>query len=163
MRTGEQIAVRLAGPDDADHVTRLMLGFRDWWGRDWPAAETWASGVARLLGDDRTDFLLASVGDDPPTGVVVLRYRHSLWQDALDCWLEDMYVDDSSRGMGVGERLLLAALERAEERGCRRVELDVNEANEPARALYEKLGFSSFSPELGGSNLMMRHYFERRG
>jgi GNAT superfamily N-acetyltransferase len=162
VRTSEQIAVRIAGPDDAEHVTRLLLGFRDWWGRSWPEPGTWASGVERLLEDERTDFLLATVGDEQPSAIVVLRYRHSLWQDALDCWLEDMYVEERSRGMGVGERLLMAALERAQALGCRRVELDVNEMNEPARALYEKLGFSSFSPELGGNNLLMRHYFERR-
>ena len=162
MRTSEQIAVRIAGPDDAEHVTRLLLLWRDWWGRDWPEAETWARGVERLLREERTEFLLATVGDQAPSAVAVLRYRHSLWQDALDCWLEDMYVEERSRRMGVGERLLAAALERAQGLGCRRVELDVNETNEAARGLYEKLGFSSFSPELGGSNLLMRHYFERR-
>jgi ribosomal protein S18 acetylase RimI-like enzyme len=148
--------IRLAGPDDAADVTRLMLLFRDWWKRDWPPDASWRRGVKQLLGDDRTDILL---GGEPPSGVAVLRYRHSLWQDTLDCCLEDLYVEEHARRSGIGEQLVSAALDRARERGCRRVELDVNEANEPARALYEKLGFSSFSEQLGGNNLMMRHYF----
>ena len=34
-----------------------------------------------------------------------------------------------------------AALERARERGCKRIELDVNEDNAAALALYEACGF----------------------
>ena len=56
---------------------------------------------------------------------------------------------------------MAAAIERATERGCRRVELDVNENNEAALALYEKLDFSSWSDELNGHNLLMRHYMDR--
>jgi ribosomal protein S18 acetylase RimI-like enzyme len=149
--------IKLATADDADDIARLMLLFRDWYGREWPPDESWRRGVEKLLADDHTDFLL---GGEPASGIAVLRYRHSLWQDALDCCLEDLYVEEHARGSGLGEQLVSAALERARERGCRRVELDVNEANEPAHALYEKLGFSSFMKELPGRNLLMRHYFD---
>jgi ribosomal protein S18 acetylase RimI-like enzyme len=138
-----------------------MLLFRDWWDRDWPEDAAWERGVERLLADESTDFLLASVGDSPPCGVTVLRYRHSLWQDAPDCALEDLYVEEDARRHGAGEALVAGAIERATERGCRRVELDVNENNEAALALYEKLDFSSWSDELNGHNLLMRHYMDR--
>jgi ribosomal protein S18 acetylase RimI-like enzyme len=151
--------IRLASPDDADDVTRLLVAFRDWWARDEPPQESWRRGVSRLLDDELTDVLL---GGEPAAGVAVLRYRHSLWWDALDCNLEDLFVEESARRSGLGEQLMVAAIERATQRGCYRVELDVNEANSAAVALYEKLGFSSFSPELGGHNRFMRHYIERR-
>ncbi|HXD59870.1 MAG TPA: GNAT family N-acetyltransferase [Thermoleophilaceae bacterium] len=153
--------IRLARPEDADDVVRLLIGFRDWWGRDDPPEEAWRRGVPRLLANDLTDVLLG--GGDPPTGVAVLRYRHSLWWDALDCNLEDLFVEESARRTGLGEELVVAAIERAAARGCARVELDVNESNAAAVALYEKLGFTSFSSELGGHNRFMRHYIERRG
>jgi ribosomal protein S18 acetylase RimI-like enzyme len=151
--------IRLASRDDADDVTRLLLGFRDWWGRDEPPEDAWRRGVALLLDDELSDVLL---GGEPASGVAVLRYRHSLWWDALDCNLEDLFVEESARRSGMGERLVVASIERAASRGCYRVELDVNEANTAAVALYEKLGFTSFSPELGGHNRFMRHYIERR-
>jgi ribosomal protein S18 acetylase RimI-like enzyme len=152
--------IKLAGPADADDVVRLLIGFRDWWGRDDPPEESWRRGVDLLLSDSLTDVLL---GGDPPAGVAVLRYRHSLWWDALDCNLEDLFVEEGARRSGLGERLVVAAIERAASRGCYRVELDVNESNAAAVALYEKLGFTSFSPELEGHNRFMRHYIERRG
>ena len=151
------MSVRLATAGDAADVTRLMIGFRDWWKRDQPSDDAFARGVERLLADDNTDFLLGWVdADGPASGVCALRYRYGLWLDALDCCLEDLYVDEPARRHGLGEALVLAALERARERGCGRIELDVNEANGAASALYERLGFSSYEEALGGNNRFMR-------
>ena len=75
---------------------------------------------------------------------------------ADDCWLEDLFVEEDARGSGLGRALVEAALERARERGCARMELDVNEANAAALALYESLGFDSWSDPPGGRNLFMR-------
>ena len=52
-----------------------------------------------------------------------------------------MGVQKDYRGQGIGERLALAALQRAREVGLERVELDVYASNGPAIGLYEKLGF----------------------
>jgi GNAT superfamily N-acetyltransferase len=136
-----------------------MLAFRDWWGRSWPDDEVFGRGISRLLADENTDFLLASVDGGAPAGVVALRYRYGVWQDAPDCCLEDLFVEESTRRAGLGSELVRAAIERAKERGCRRIELDVNDANESAHALYRRHGFDSFVEELGGHNRFLRLYF----
>ncbi len=64
---------------------------------------------------------------------------------------------ESARGTGLGRALVTAALERARERGCRRVELDTSEGNTPALALYHSLGFDE-GPE-GDRSLFLRHRF----
>jgi ribosomal protein S18 acetylase RimI-like enzyme len=46
-----------------------------------------------------------------------------------------------------------AVLARARERGCGRVELDVDDDNAPARALYESAGFGE---KHGGAAYMQR-------
>jgi ribosomal protein S18 acetylase RimI-like enzyme len=150
------LRIWLAQSGEAADVARLMVAFRDWWKRDLPSDDAFSRGVQRLLADDNTDFLLGAIDGGPPSGVCALRYRYGLWMDALDCCLEDVYVEDAARGHGLGEALVVAGLERARERGCRRIELDVNEENKPALALYEKLGFSSYAEELGGHNRFMR-------
>ena len=83
-----------------------------------------------------------------------MRYRWSVWWEAEDCWLEDLYVRDEARGSGLGRALTEAVLTRAAERGCRRVELDVNTENPAALALYRSLGFDT--GKLGGQDLFMR-------
>ena len=132
--------VRVAGPDDVDVVARLLCDFRDHEGRHWPPHHLMLRGVERLIGRDDGEFLL---GGDPPAGIVQLRYRYGVWWDALDCCVEDVFVREEARGTGLGRALVAFAIERARERGCRRLELDTGEDNAPAQGLYRSLGFRS--------------------
>ncbi len=145
-----------AGPEDAHEVVRLMLAFRDWYGKPMsPQVEAqFADVVKRLILRDDAEYLLACdpAGGGGPQGVAQLRYRLSIWTGSEDCWIEDVYVDDAARGKGLGRALVVDALQRARERGCGRAELDVDVVNEPARALYRKLGFRDKAE--GGSILL---------
>jgi ribosomal protein S18 acetylase RimI-like enzyme len=146
-------AVRLATQADADAVAGLLVAFRDWLGRDGPPAESFEKSVPRLLADPGCEYLLTR---DPPVGICQLRYRWGVWHDGEDCRLEDLYVHEEARGAGLGRDLTEAAVARARERGCVRIELDVNEDNPAALALYESVGFSNRSDAFGGRNLLMR-------
>ena len=145
--------VRLATEEDAGDVARLMIGFRDWQGRDQPSDASIEASVERLLADPNTAFFL---GGDPATGVLQLRFRHSVWTGTEDAHLEDLFVEAAARGSGLGRELVEAALEHARRRGCARIELDANEANEPALRLYRSVGFGSWSDAAGGNDLFMR-------
>jgi ribosomal protein S18 acetylase RimI-like enzyme len=136
-------------------VSALIAAFRDWWGKDEPPLEQIRATTAQLVEDPATEFLLAAPGDGAaPAGVCQLRYRLSVWTGADDCWLEDLYVDDGARGTGLGRALVDAAFERARQRGCRRIELDVNESNTDAIAFYESLGFTT-EPKPPGRTLFV--------
>lgn len=154
MTDGPQVWI--AEPDEAETVARLLVGFRDFLGHDWPSENAFLAGVEKLIEDRGTDFVIgAPDADTPPAGVVALRYRHSLWTASEDCLLEDVYVDESARGTGLGRALVAFALDHARARGCRRAELDVNEANEPALRLYESLGFGKKSTPWEGRDLFI--------
>jgi ribosomal protein S18 acetylase RimI-like enzyme len=56
-------------------------------------------------------------------------------------WIEDVVVDETARGLGVGERLTMTAVDEARRRGVRSVDLTSRPAREAANALYQKLGF----------------------
>src|SRR4051812_40306572 len=51
--------IRLATSHDAADVARLMIGFRDWWGRTEPPDAAFHGGARRVLADPNSDFLLA--------------------------------------------------------------------------------------------------------
>ena len=134
--------VWVAGEDELDVVAQLILGFRDHLGGTTPPLETIRDGVQRIHDGGDGEYMLAAVDGDEPAGVVQLRYRWSVWTGAPDCWLEDLFVRESARRSGMGRALVEASFERARERGCKRIELDTNEKNEAAIALYEACGFS---------------------
>jgi GNAT superfamily N-acetyltransferase len=149
-------SARLATDEDAETVAGLLTEFRDHQGRGWPDDASFLDSVRRLMGDPDTEFLLAG---EPSDGVCQVRFRFGVWYAEYDCLIEDVFVRERARGTGLGRALVEGALERARARGCRRVELDTNEANGPALALYRSLGFSAGSDVVGERDLFMRHRF----
>jgi ribosomal protein S18 acetylase RimI-like enzyme len=149
--------VWLAGEADAESVASLMGRFRDHMGRDRPRDDEIRATVEVLLRESATEFLLAAPdGSGDPAGICQLRYRLTVWTGANDCWLEDLFVDGSARRGGLGRALVTAALERAERRGCRRIELDVDEDNTSAIAFYREMGLSPESKPPGRNLLVGR-------
>jgi ribosomal protein S18 acetylase RimI-like enzyme len=145
-----------ATPDEAETVAGLLVAFRDHMGVDWPSANAFLASVERLMEDIGTEFLLAAPDEDsPPAGVLQLRFRFGVWKAAPDAWIEDVYVATSARRAGVGDALVTLAVERAAERGARRIELDCNEDNAGAQALYARHGFSPRSKGSAGRDLFL--------
>lgn len=64
-------------------------------------------------------------------------------EDALE--VERIYVKSNFQGIGVGKRLLLHAVDIANERNKKKIWLGVWEKNDKAIAFYEKLGFTRTS------------------
>lgn len=138
-------------------MARLLAELRNWFGREEPSDASLLTSVQRLIEDPSVEYLLgASREGEDPVGVCQLRFRWGVWHSAEDCWLEDLFVREQARGCGVGAALGRAAIARARERGCARVELDVSETNRTALTVYEGLGFSSESGRAGERNLLMR-------
>ncbi len=66
----------------------------------------------------------------------------------LRAWIEDVVVDGSARGRGVGEALNRAAMDRAREVGATTVDLTSRPSREAANRLYRRLGFEQRATNL---------------
>jgi GNAT superfamily N-acetyltransferase len=156
MATSKTVRAWVAQLHEAEAIASLIVAFRDHMGSDWPSDNAFLASVERLLEDRDTEFLLAAPDDDsPPSGVVQLRFRFSVWKAAPDAWLEDLFVAADARRAGIGDALVALAIERARARDARRIELDCNERNEGALALYERHGFSPRSKGTEGRDLFL--------
>lgn len=62
----------------------------------------------------------------------------------LKAWIEDVVVDGSARGHGVGESLSAAAIEDARRRGAKNVTLTSRPSREAANRLYQRIGFQPY-------------------
>lgn len=56
-------------------------------------------------------------------------------------WIEDVVVDETARGKGVGEALVRQALHLAADAGARTVDLTSRPGREAANRLYTRMGF----------------------
>ena len=86
------------------------------------------------------ETMLLAYGDDGQIlgTLTLVSYRVSSGPKAR---IEDVIVDESARGQGVGEALVREALQRATELGVRTVELTSMPYRESANRLYRRLGF----------------------
>jgi ribosomal protein S18 acetylase RimI-like enzyme len=95
--------------------------------------------LAELLRSPATTVFVAR--DD--SGRVVGSLTLALYRipTGMRAWIEDVVVDETARGGGVGEALTRAALATAREAGARTVDLTSRPAREAANRLYERVGF----------------------
>ena len=66
----------------------------------------------------------------------------------LRAWIEDVVVDESARGLGVGEALSVAAIDESRQRGAKNVSLTSRSSREAANRLYQRLGFEPYETNL---------------
>ncbi len=63
-----------------------------------------------------------------------------VYKDFKSLFIDDLCIEESARGQGVGKALYEFAIGYARENGCYDVTLNVWEGNNSARAFYEKMG-----------------------
>lgn len=104
--------------------------------------------LERLVSSDSSILLAARYPDKsaPITGVLTLiLYRVPT---GIRARIEDVVVDETMRGKGIGEALLRHALNMAREVGANGVTLTSNPKREAANRLYRRLGFRLWQTNL---------------
>jgi GNAT superfamily N-acetyltransferase len=146
------MSVHVATAADAEAIGRLLHDFNSEFGDPTPGPAKLADRVRELLAADE---ITALVADD---GVAVLYFRPSLWTEALECYLAELYVVPDRRGEGLGRALLDAAIGLARETGADYMCLATSEGDVAARALYESAGFSNREGDPDGP---IMYFYER--
>jgi ribosomal protein S18 acetylase RimI-like enzyme len=148
-------AVRRAGPADAAVAAQMLHDFNREFDEPTPEPDQLAERLVELM---RTDGTVVLLGGGGPDGLAVLRFRLSLWSEARECYLAELYVVPDRRGHGLGRALMDAAIETAREQGADYMDLGTSEDDVAARALYESLGFTNREGKPDGP---LMYYYER--
>ena len=133
------ITIRPASAADVDTILHFIKSLAAFEGEP-EAVKTTPQDLLRDGFGERPKFetLIADM-DDVPVGFALFFPTYSTWEGTAGIHLEDIFVEESVRGQGVGEKLMRALAAIAVERGCARVELQVLDWN-PAREFYRRLG-----------------------
>jgi ribosomal protein S18 acetylase RimI-like enzyme len=95
--------------------------------------------LAAIVASPATDLMVAYDDDGRLIGSLTLASFRI--PTGLRARIEDVVVDESARGQGVGEALSLAAIDRARALGARTVDLTSRPSRVAANRLYQRLGF----------------------
>lgn len=131
--------IRIATTDDALVIARTLRAFNAEYDDPAPEESWLAARVADLLGDDT--LVVLSEQSEEVVGLALLRIRRSLWEDADEAYLAELYVRPELRGRGLGKALLVETMAEARRRGCTYMDLTTTNQDEAAVALYESVGF----------------------
>ncbi|MHB8681718.1 MAG: GNAT family N-acetyltransferase [Acidimicrobiales bacterium] len=96
--------------------------------------------LGEIVASPASILLVARLG---PGGPVVGSLTLAVFRlpTGMRAWIEDVVVDDTTRGRGVGSALVRAALDAARRKGCRTVDLTSRPSRLDANRLYVSLGF----------------------
>lgn len=85
-------------------------------------------------------------------GMVHFIFHRSCWTIEPSCYLQDLLVSESQRGLGIGRQLIEYVYAQAKAAGCSRVHWLTQETNAQAIGLYEHVadrpGFIQFRKTL---------------
>ena len=129
-----------AGPDDTERLLASVRRFHGESGREVGPKQSEALhalcsdaelGRAWLLTDGRRDV-----------GYALAYWRHSIDHGGRVAVLDDLWIEPSSRGRGLGARLLRDALGEMSSAGARAVIVEADPAEAPVMAFYGRSGFA---------------------
>lgn len=94
-----------------------------------------------LLAAPALGFVLVAQHEQRPVGFAYVTFALPIEHAGEVAWLEELYVEPDQRNRGIGRALVREVIERAEQRGCVSVELEVTRSHARAARLYTREGF----------------------
>ena len=119
------------------------------WERLWKGYQTFYKAVisdetsavvwTRLHDPAEPMGVLGAYVDGKLAGIVHYIFHRSCWTVGDYCYLQDLFVAEATRNLGLGRALIAAVEEKARAAGASRVYWLTHETNADARALYDKV------------------------
>jgi GNAT superfamily N-acetyltransferase len=97
--------------------------------------------LTQLLTDPSMGWVWLVRSDNKPIGYVVIALGYSLEYHGRDAIIDELYIIDEYRGLGIGTWVLGYVEGKARDLGINALHLEVERTNTRARLLYEKLGY----------------------
>lgn len=138
------MTTRLATPDDAETVARMLHDFNVEFGTPTPGVQFLVPRCRELIESGAATVVL---GGEPPLGLGVLFFRPSLWSEGSEVYLAELYVVPDRRDEGIGGAIMATAMDLSRERGATDMQIGVDEPDVDTRRFYERLGFRNHYPD----------------
>lgn len=134
------LSLRLATKHDVPQILVFIQALADY---EKLAAEVVATEeklAATLFADKAFAEVVIADYQGEPAGFALFFHNYSTFLAKPGIYLEDLFVDPSLRGKGIGKALITYLAKLAVERDCGRLEWSVLDWNQPAIDFYQSLG-----------------------
>jgi GNAT superfamily N-acetyltransferase len=136
--TTPNITIRPVPADERAAWEPLWKGYQTFYEVDL-SDETTDVTWARLHDPAEPMGVLGAYVDGKLTGIVHYIFHRSCWTIGNYCYLQDLFVAEEARNLGLGRALIAAVEAKAREAGASRLHWLTQETNAVGRALYDKL------------------------
>ena len=92
-------------------------------------------------------------------GLVHYIFHPDNWNIEDDCYLQDLFVVETARGLGIGRSLIEAVYAEADKLGSPSVYWLTEKTNKQARALYDKVAQATSFTSTKRRKQRFAHYF----
>lgn len=141
-------SIRFAVSDDAPEIVRLINALADYERlrhASRPNENTLRNHLASTA-VPKVEALVAIDNDSQKfVGFALFYHNYSTFLTNFGLFLEDLYVEEESRGRGIGQALFKKLAQIADERQCLRLDWNVLNWNEPAISFYQQIGAISLT------------------
>ena len=126
---------------DLRELLPLMRGYCDFYEVD-PSDDDLLAMSRTLIDDPEREGvqLIARDGDGRATGFATIFWTWSTLSASRIGVMNDLFVDERSRGTGVAEALIAACAERCRQRGATSLDWTTARDNHRAQRLYQRVG-----------------------
>jgi GNAT superfamily N-acetyltransferase len=137
------VVVRPAREADLPRLVALLAAGSRTGGEDVARLAPYRVAFHEISATPGSEILVAEVDGDVLGLCQLFVYRHLQNQGGRCAEIESMHVDERHRSRGIGGELLEAAVRRAAEAGCYRVQLTSHNSRLAAHRFYERHGFEA--------------------
>ena len=132
------LTIRAIEEKDKDQWLKLWAGYLEFYKSTISSKQTELTWK-RLINNELKMFGFVAESEEGVIGFTHCLFRPSTWTETDYCYLEDLFVDPSIRGKGVGRALIEKVVDLAKEKESKRVYWTTQEFNETARVLYDSI------------------------
>lgn len=134
------LTIRPAMPDDIDMIIGFIRALADYEKLSHAVKADPATLTHYLFGPRPMAEVLMAESGGAAIGFALFFHNFSTFEGRPGLYLEDLFVQPESRGVGAGRALLARLAQIALERDCARLEWSVLDWNAPAIAVYHAIG-----------------------
>lgn len=131
---------RPADPSDADALVEMMRDFNAHENISFDEREV-RDVLAQLFADDACGLACFILLNGEVAGYVVITFGFSVEFRGRNAFVDELFVKDEHRGLGLGAAAIGFAEGVCRERGVRALHLEVERQNTRAQSVYRRAGF----------------------